>query len=76
MIFAKIDLIFAQSERDKQRLTELGGKNIKVIGNIKLVNLPKITQQYKKPEKRVITAGSTHESEEELILDAWRREYG
>jgi len=75
-IFANIDKVFAQSNIDKQRLEELGAKNIQVIGNIKLVNLPKITNKYEKQDDVVITAGSTHESEEELILNAWKKEYG
>ena len=75
-IFENIDKVFAQSEEDKNRLEELGAKNIQVIGNIKLVNLPKITNKYKKQDEIIITAGSTHESEEELILNAWKKEYG
>ena len=75
-IFANIDKVFAQSNIDKQRLEELGAKNIQVIGNIKLVNLPKITNKYEKQDDVLITAGSTHESEEELILNAWKKEYG
>ncbi|MBI3873752.1 MAG: lipid IV(A) 3-deoxy-D-manno-octulosonic acid transferase [Arcobacter sp.] len=75
-IFANIDKIFAQSEIDKERLIELGGKNIEVIGNIKLVNLPKITKKYEKPNGILITAGSTHKSEEELILNSWSKSQG
>ena len=75
-VFANIDKVFAQSNEDKQRLEELGANNIEVIGNIKLVNLPKITNKYKKQDDIIITAGSTHESEEELILNAWKKEYG
>ena len=43
-IFENIDKIFAQSDIDKQRLESLGGKNIEVIGNIKLASLPKTTK--------------------------------
>ena len=75
-VFANIDKIFAQSNEDKKRLEELGASNIEVIGNIKLVNLPKITNKYKKEKDIIITAGSTHESEEELVLNAWKKEYG
>jgi len=75
-IFANIDKIFAQSEVDKQRLEELGGKNIEVIGNIKLVNLPKVTKAYDKPAGILITAGSTHNGEEKLVLDSWNRTQG
>ncbi|MDD2699046.1 MAG: lipid IV(A) 3-deoxy-D-manno-octulosonic acid transferase [Arcobacteraceae bacterium] len=75
-IFKHIDKIFAQSQIDKERLENLGGKNIEVIGNIKLASLPKVTKQYMKPNGILITAGSTHKSEEELILNSWNRKQG
>ena len=75
-IFENIDKVFAQSDIDKQRLLELGAKDVEVIGNIKLANLPKITNEYEKPDGIVITAGSTHESEEEIILKSWKKEQG
>ncbi len=75
-IFQNIDKIFAQSELDKRRLKELGATNIEVIGNIKLTNLPKITNNITKPNEIVITAGSTHESEENLIIEAWNVNMG
>ncbi len=75
-IFKHIDKIFAQSQIDKERLIELGGKNIEVIGNIKLASLPKVTKKYTKPFGIMITAGSTHKSEEELILNSWNRKQG
>ncbi len=75
-IFENIDKVFAQSQIDKKRLEQLGAKNVNVIGNIKLVNLPKITNKYLKPNSTIITAGSTHEGEEELVLNAWSKEYG
>lgn len=75
-IFENIDMIFAQTHTDKQRLQELGGKNIEVIGNIKLATLPKVTKNLQKPNGYVVTAASTHKSEEELVLQSWRKEYG
>lgn len=75
-IFANIDKVFAQSEVDKKRLLELGAKNIEVIGNIKLATLPKITKEYEKCDDFLITAGSTHEEEEELILNAYNKALG
>ncbi|MCD4757778.1 MAG: lipid IV(A) 3-deoxy-D-manno-octulosonic acid transferase [Arcobacteraceae bacterium] len=75
-IFKHIDKIFAQSQIDKQRLEELGGKNIEVIGNIKLANLPKVTKELEKPNGITITAGSTHKGEEELILNSWDKSMG
>lgn len=70
-VFKHIDKVYAQSQTDKERLLELGAKEVEVIGNIKLAQLPKKTKELDKPEGFVITAGSTHEGEEELILNAF-----
>lgn len=75
-IFANIDKVFAQSEIDKVRLEELGAKNVEVIGNIKLAQLPQKKQNLEKPNCTVITAASTHETEEELVLEAYKKEFG
>jgi 3-deoxy-D-manno-octulosonic-acid transferase len=76
-IFNNIDKVFAQSELDKQRLLELGAKNVEVFGNIKLSDTPKVTKQYSKPkDSTIITCASTHENEEQLILDAYKKEQG
>ena len=71
IIFAYIDEVYAQSDIDKERLELLGAKNIKVIGNIKLANIPKATKQLSKPKALLICGASTHEGEEELILNAF-----
>ena len=71
MIFVHIDEVYAQSQIDKERLKLLGAKNIQVIGNIKLANIPKATKSLSKPKAMLICAGSTHEGEEELILEAF-----
>ena len=75
-VFKYIDKIFAQSNIDKQRLISLGATNVEVIGNIKLATLPKITRNLKKPNGIMITAGSTHRSEEELILNSRDKSQG
>lgn len=75
-IFQNIDKVFAQSEVDKHRLGELGASNVEVIGNIKLAQLPKVSVELEKPKQVVITAASTHENEEKLILDAYKKEQG
>lgn len=75
-IFQNIDKVFAQSEVDKQRLEELGASNVEVIGNIKLAQLPKVNVKLEKPKQVVITVASTHENEEKLILDAYKKEQG
>ena len=66
-----VEIIYAQSEADKNRFLALGATNIEVIGNIKLAGDIKKTKDYKKPQKQVIVAGSTHETEEESILKAF-----
>jgi 3-deoxy-D-manno-octulosonic-acid transferase len=75
-IFKNIDKVFAQSQLDKSRLEELGATNIEVIGNIKLAQLPKVNVNLEKPKQVVITAASTHENEEKLILEAFKKERG
>ncbi len=75
-VFTNIDKIFAQTDIDKKRLLELGAKDVEVIGNIKLAQLPKVTKEFNKPDEILITAGSTHENEEKLVLDSYDREYG
>ena len=75
-VFENIDKIFAQTDIDKKRLIELGAKNVEVIGNIKLAQLPEITKEFEKVDDILITAGSTHENEEELILNSYERKFG
>ena len=75
-IFQNIDKVFAQSEVDKYRLEELGASNVEVIGNIKLAQLPKVNVKLEKPKQVTITAASTHENEERLILNAYKKEQG
>jgi 3-deoxy-D-manno-octulosonic-acid transferase len=70
-IFAEIDEVYAQSETDKARLEALGARNVKVVGNIKLANLPEAVKRYEKPAGPVVTAASTHEGEEEGITAAF-----
>lgn len=75
-IFENIDKVFAQSQIDKERLESLGAKNVEVIGNIKLAQLPKVNNIFEKLDVNVITAASTHEKEEELILKAYNKSQG
>lgn len=67
----KVEIIYAQSEADKNRFIALGAKHIEVIGNIKLAGEINITKEYKKPECEVIVAGSTHPTEEESVLKSF-----
>jgi len=75
-IFANIDKVFAQSNEDKNRLELLGAKNVEVIGNIKLALSPVVSKKLEKQEEFLITAGSTHENEEELILNSYEKSMG
>ncbi len=68
-IFASIDKVFAQSEEDRSRLEELGAKSVQVNGNIKTFSKPIVTKEYKKPDKKVIVVASSHEGEEQMILE-------
>ena len=70
-IFKYIDEVYAQTVIDKERLEALGAKNVVVTGNIKLSTLPKVSKHLGKPSALVVCAASTHEGEEELILDAF-----
>jgi len=69
-IFENIDLVLAQTQKDKERLKNLGAKKIKVTGNIKVFQNIKVTKEYKKPKKQTITLASTHEGEELELLKA------
>jgi len=75
-IFKNIDKVFAQSDIDKKRLEQLGASNVEVIGNIKLAQEPKINNIFTKGTKTLITAASTHENEEKLILEAYDKKQG
>ena len=70
-ILDKVEIIYAQSEVDKNRFIALGAKNIEVIGNIKLAGKIEKTKNYEKPNNELIVAGSTHDGEEKHILEAF-----
>ncbi len=67
----RVEMIYAQSEVDKNRFLALGAKNIEVIGNIKLAGKIVKTKEYEKPKQECIVAGSTHNGEEESILKSY-----
>lgn len=67
-MLANVELIYAQSEADKNRFIALGAKNIEVIGNIKLAQKIEKSKEYAKPECEVIVAASTHQGEEWEIV--------
>ena len=81
--FAKLDLVAAQGETDAQRFAELGvvPERVVVTGSIKFdVRLPPSLQEQSAVIKRswgedrpVWIAASTHEGEDELVLEAHRQ---
>lgn len=70
-IFSAIDVVYAQSQTDRNRLLELGAKHVEVIGNIKMFQTIDYKGMFQKPDELIITAASTHEGEEGMILDGW-----
>ncbi len=70
-LLSRVEIIYAQSEVDKNRFLALGAKNIEVIGNIKLAGKISKNKEYKKPDQECVVAGSTHEGEEESILKSF-----
>ncbi len=72
-IFAHIDKVFAQSEVDRLRLESLGARDVVVTGNLKLAALPQPKVHLQKPERLVLCAASTHEGEEEIVLQAFEQ---
>jgi len=70
-IFAKIDEVYAQTPLDKARLEALGACHVTVTGNIKLAQLPQPVKSLEKPDGLVVCAASTHEGEEEGMLEAF-----
>jgi 3-deoxy-D-manno-octulosonic-acid transferase len=70
-LLSRVEIVFAQSEADKNRFLALGARNIEVVGNIKLASKIEKTKEYQKPKQETIVAGSTHEGEEESILKAY-----
>lgn len=69
--FSTIEMIYAQSELDKNRFIALGARNIEVIGNIKLSAEINKSRDYVKLDVELIVAGSTHEGEEESVLKSF-----
>ncbi|MCX2682796.1 lipid IV(A) 3-deoxy-D-manno-octulosonic acid transferase [Campylobacter sp. MIT 21-1685] len=67
-VFFYIDEVFAQSEKDKERLLELGAKNVHVFCNIKASLEPKLTRKLQKLCSKLILFANTHNNEEELLL--------
>lgn len=81
-IFGLFDQFCFQSERYKRRFEELGVRKGVVTGNIKLDSETKILsdhdlqglrQRFKLESHPVLVVGSTHETEEKIILEALKK---
>jgi 3-deoxy-D-manno-octulosonic-acid transferase len=70
-MLAYVDTIYCQSEADKVRFESLGAKSVEVIGNIKLAQKIEATMVYDKPSEELIVAASTHDGEEEAVVDGY-----
>ncbi len=70
-LLSHVEVIYAQSEIDKNRFIALGARNVEVIGNVKLAAKVIKTKDYEKPKEELIVAGSTHPSEEESVLKSF-----
>ena len=70
-MLAYVDTIYCQSEADKTRFESLGAKSVEVIGNIKLAQKIEAAMVYDKPSEEMIVAASTHEGEEEAVVEAY-----
>ncbi len=69
LVFKYIDVVFAQSQKDKQRLECLGARNVIAYKNIKANIRQEQVKNYSKPKGRIIVFASTHENEEQLLLN-------
>ncbi len=70
-LFSYVDIVLAQSISDKQNLESIGAKNVSVFPNLKIFSTPAVSKSYPKPQKLSLIAASTHQGEEELILEAF-----
>lgn len=81
-VFRRIKWFAVQSERDRDRVARLLGndRNLSVTGNIKFeINLPaslrEVAQVVRREwgnERTIWVAGSTHEREEEIVIDVFK----
>jgi 3-deoxy-D-manno-octulosonic-acid transferase len=71
ILLSQCDRIFAQSNEDMARFIALGATNVEVVGNIKLAQKIATSKAYAKPEGLLIVAASTHEGEEEGIIQGF-----
>lgn len=77
-LFSRIHSILAQNERLARRFRELGGRNVRVAGNLKVdapplpVDEAALTELSSRIGRRpTFLAASTHQGEEEALLEAY-----
>jgi 3-deoxy-D-manno-octulosonic-acid transferase len=80
-LLEKVSLLLALSEEDARRWKLIGAPEavVRNTGNLKFdiraaeeTPLVRLVRQYLPVEARVLVSGSTHEGEEELLLDCWK----
>lgn len=80
-LLEKVSLLLAQSEEDVRRWKLIGAPAdvVRSTGNLKFdiraaeeTPLVRLLRQYLPADARVLVSGSTHEGEEELLLDCWK----
>ena len=71
-VFAHVDKLFAQSEKDRVRLIALGARDVEVTGNIKSIATAEVTRALPKPQRELLILASTHTGEERMLLEALR----
>ncbi len=76
-VLKRFDLLMMQTKEDAKRILDIGADREKtvVLGNLKFdVPLPeKIPQWMDYLKGQIIVAGSTHEGEDEIVLEAFRK---
>lgn len=65
--------ILARSEADAEQFQKLGGKHLKVLGNIKYAAAPDADVPGMDPGRPYVLAASTRDGEEQLIVTAWQQ---
>lgn len=68
--------IFTQSEDDNNKFLKLGSnpETTKVMNNLKFdISKPEVTFSFDKNNSRILLAGSTHQGEDSIVLDVFKK---
>ncbi len=78
-LFSRFALILAQNERLARRFSELGGRDVRAVGNLKIDAPPQPVDEAGRErleaaigERPLLVAASTHEGEEVILAEAHR----